>query len=230
MLNFEQYQVLTFDCYGTLIDWESGMLNALKPILANHGIQLEDEKILELFAEFESTEEQAYKLYRDVLRGVVRRFGDRFQFQPSLDEQEALPSSIHYWQPFADTVAALKTLKQTFKLAIISNVDDDLFADTAKLLEVEFDAIVTAQQAKSYKPSHHNFQVAFDRLNLPTNQILHVAASPYHDIVPAKELGLSTVWVNRRAGQAGAGAVLPAIARPDLEVPDLQTLAALILQ
>jgi 2-haloacid dehalogenase len=227
MLNFEQYQVLTFDCYGTLIDWESGMLSALKPILENHQIQLEDEKILELFAEFESAEEKDYKSYREVLRGVVRRFGDRFHFQPSLDEQDALPSSIHYWQPFLDTVAALKKLHQKYKLTIISNVDDDLFAGTAKLLEVDFEAIITAQQVKSYKPSHHNFQVAFDRLNLSPDKILHVAASPYHDIVPAKELGLSTVWVNRRTGQTGSGAALPAIAQPDLEVPDLQTLAAL---
>ena len=227
MLNFEQYQVLTFDCYGTLIDWESGMLSALKPILENHEIQLEDEKILELFAEFESAEEKDYKSYREVLRGVVRRFGDRFHFQPSLDEQDALPSSIHYWQPFLDTVAALKKLHQKYKLTIISNVDDDLFAGTAKLLEVNFEAIITAQQVKSYKPSHHNFQVAFDRLNLSPDKILHVAASPYHDIVPAKELGLSTVWVNRRTGQMGSGAALPAIAQPDLEVPDLQTLAAL---
>ena len=228
MLDFEQYQVLTFDCYGTLIDWESGMLNALKPLLEHHGVQLEDEQILELFAEFEPTEEKEYKSYREVLRGVVRRFGDRLQFQPSLDEQDTLPSSIHYWQPFSDTVAALKTLSQKYKLAIISNVDDDLFAGTAKLLDVEFAAIITAQQAKSYKPSHHNFQVAFDRLSLPTDKILHVAASLYHDIVPAKELGLSTVWVNRRTGQVGSGAALPAIAQPDLEVPNLQSLAALV--
>ena len=228
MLNFEQYQVLTFDCYGTLIDWEGGMLSALKPVLENHEIQLEDEKILELFAEFESTEERDYKSYREVLRGVVRRFGDRLHFQPSLDEQDALPSSIHYWQPFSDTVAALKELHQKYKLTIISNVDDDLFAGSAKLLEVDFEAIITAQQVRSYKPSHHNFQVAFDRLNLSPDKILHVAASPYHDIVPAKALGLSTVWVNRRTGQIGSGAALPAIAQPDLEVPDLQTLAALV--
>ncbi|MBI4782455.1 MAG: haloacid dehalogenase type II [Oscillatoriophycideae cyanobacterium NC_groundwater_1537_Pr4_S-0.65um_50_18] len=228
MLNFEQYQVLTFDCYGTLIDWESGMLNALREILESHSIQLEDEKILELFAEFESTEEKDYKSYREVLKGVVRRFGDRLQFQPSAAEQEALPNSIRHWQPFPDTVEALKQLKQRFKLVIISNVDDDLFAGTAPHLQVELDQVITAQQVKSYKPSLNNFQVAFDRIGLPQDQILHVAASLYHDIVPANTLELANVWVNRRLGMTGSGAAMAAIAQPNLEVPNLRVLADLI--
>ncbi|HEY9643190.1 MAG TPA: HAD-IA family hydrolase, partial [Coleofasciculaceae cyanobacterium] len=167
MLNFEQYQVLTFDCYGTLIDWESGMLSALKPILTHHKIELADEQILEQFAEFEAAEEQDYQSYREVLRGVVRRFGDRFHFQPSQPEQDALPDSIQHWQPFPDTVAALKQLKQRFKLVIISNVDDDLFAATAQHLQVELDQIITAQQVKSYKPSLNNFKFAFEKIGLP---------------------------------------------------------------
>ncbi|HEY9627285.1 MAG TPA: haloacid dehalogenase type II [Coleofasciculaceae cyanobacterium] len=228
MLNFDQYQVLTFDCYGTLIDWESGMLNALRKILEAHSIQLEDEKILELFAEFESTEEKDYKSYREVLKGVVRRFGDRLQFQPSAAEQEALPNSIQHWQPFPDTVEALKQLKQRFKLVIISNVDDDLFAGTAPHLQVELDQVITAQQVKSYKPSLNNFQVAFDRIGLPQDQILHVAASLYHDIVPANTLELANVWVNRRLGMTGSGAAMAAIAQPSLEVPNLRVLADLI--
>ncbi|MEH2252743.1 HAD hydrolase-like protein [Nostoc sp.] len=110
---------------------------------------------------------------------------------------------------------------------LISNVDDDLFALSAKHLEVEFDQIITAEQAKSYKPSLNNFRLAIERINLPLEQILHVAASVYHDIVTAKSLGLSTVWVNRRAEQEGVGATLPAVSQPDLEVPDLKTIAAL---
>ena len=228
MLNFEQYQVLTFDCYGTLIDWESGMLNALHAILEAHKVKLEDEKILELFAEFESTEEKDYKSYREVLKAVVRRFGDRLQFQPSAAEQEALPNSIQHWQPFPDTVEALKQLKQRFKLVIISNVDDDLFAGTAPHLQVELDQVITAQQVKSYKPSLNNFQVAFDRIGLPKDQILHVAASLYHDIAPATTLQLANVWVNRRLGMTGSGAAMAAIAQPNLEVPNLRVLADLI--
>lgn len=228
MLNFEQYQVLTFDCYGTLIDWEGGVLAALHTILASHNIQIEDEKILELFAEFESAEEEEYKSYREVLKGVVRRFGDRFHFQPSVAQQEALPTSIQHWQPFPDTVEALKQLKQRFKLVIISNVDDDLFAGTAEHLQVEFDQVITAQQVKSYKPSLNNFQVAFDRIGLPKAQILHVAASLYHDIAPANALELANVWVNRRVGMTGSGAAKEAIAQPNLEVPNLRVLADLI--
>ena len=228
MLNFEQYQVLTFDCYGTLIDWESGVLSALQAILDSHNIQIEDEKILELFSEFEPAEEKEYKSYREVLKGVVRRFGDRLQFQPSAAQQEALPNSIQHWQPFPDTVEALRQLKQRFKLVIISNVDDDLLAGTAKHLQVEFDQVITAQQAKSYKPSLNNFQVAFDRLGVPKAQILHVAASLYHDIVPANALELANVWVNRRVGMTGSGAAKEAIAQPNLEVPNLRVLTDLI--
>ena len=129
------------------------------------------------------------------------------------------------WKPFPDTVAALKKLKSRYKLAIISNTDDDLFADTARLLEVSFDWVITAQQAGSYKPSHHNFKLALERIALPPEQVLHVAQSIYHDIVPARELGLATVWVNRRAGKHGEGATKAAQGQPDLEVPDLKTLA-----
>jgi len=228
MLNFDQYQVLTFDCYGTLIDWEGGMLAALRKTLGDHGIKLEDEKILELFAEFESTEEKEYKSYREVLKGVVRRFGDRLHFQPSAAEQEALPDSIQLWQPFPDTVAALKQLKQRFQLVIISNVDDDLFAGTAEHLQVEFDQVITAQQVKSYKPSLNNFHVAFECIGIPKAQILHVAASLHHDIVPANTLELANVWVNRRVGMTGSGAAMAAIAQPNLEVPNLRVLADLI--
>ncbi|NMG20034.1 haloacid dehalogenase type II [Brasilonema bromeliae] len=232
MINLNQYEVLTFDCYGTLIDWEKGVLEALQPVLQSHKIQLSEKEILEWFARFESSLEQGeYRKYKDVLRGVVQKFGEQFGFTPSSGELNALADSIKNWQPFADTVEALKRLKQRFKLAIISNVDDDLFAFSAKHLQVEFDEVVTAQQVQSYKPSVQNFQVAIARLaeiGIPSEKILHVACSVYHDIVPANSLGLSTVWVNRRLGQEGSGAALPAQGKPDLEVPDLKSLAAKI--
>jgi 2-haloacid dehalogenase len=225
MISFAQYEVLTFDCYGTLVDWEAGMLTALRSILANHSIQQSDTQILEQFAEFESTLEKGeYQRYYTILRGVVHKFGERLGFTASEAELNALPESVKQWQPFPDTVAALKQLKQRFKLVIISNVDDDLFAATATRLNVPFDHVITAQQAQSYKPSLQNFEVAIDRLGIPTTKILHVAASLYHDIAPANALGLTSVWVNRRSGQHGSGAALPVQAHPDLEVPDLQTL------
>ncbi|BDI18855.1 haloacid dehalogenase [Nostoc cf. commune SO-36] len=223
-MNFNQYKALTFDCYGTLIDWENGILGVLKPLLLAHNTNLDDNQILELFAEFEAELEKGdYIKYREVLKGVVQKFGERFDFEPTGDELNLLADSIQNWLPFPDTVKALRALKQKFKLVIISNVDDDLFAFSAKHLQVEFDQIITAEQAKSYKPSLNNFRLAIERIDLPLEQILHVAASVYHDIATAKSLGLSTVWVNRRGNHKGESAV----SQPDLEVPDLKTLAVL---
>lgn len=228
MIEFEQYEVLTFDCYGTLIDWESGILTAIRPVLSAHNINLSEEAILKLYSEFESKQEQGeYIKYREVLRRVVQEFGERLNFAPSPAEVDSLANSLRNWQPFPDTVEALKILKDKFKLAIISNVDDDLFAFTAKRLYVEFDWIITAEQVKSYKPSLNNFNQAIARMGLPLEKILHVAGSVYHDIVPANSLGLSTVWVNRR-GSKKSGAAPSASGQPDLEVPDLKTLASLI--
>ncbi|MBD2508747.1 haloacid dehalogenase type II [Nostoc muscorum FACHB-395] len=228
MINFNQYIALTFDCYGTLIDWENGILGALKPLLLAHNTDLDDDRILELFAEFEAELERGdYIKYREVLKRVVEKFGEQFGFEPTVKELNSIADSIQHWLPFPDTVEALKTLKQKFQLVIISNVDDDLFAFSAKYLEVEFDQIITAEQAKSYKPSLKNFRLAIERIDLPLEQILHVAASVYHDIVTAKSLGLSTVWVNRRAEKKGSKTTESALSQPDLEVPDLKTLAAL---
>ncbi|MEH2205208.1 MAG: haloacid dehalogenase type II [Nostoc sp.] len=230
MIELNQYKALTFDCYGTLIDWENGILGVLKPLLLTHNTNLDNDQILDIFAEFEAELEKGeYIKYREVLKRVVQKFGERFGFKPTADELNSLANSIQHWLPFPDTVEALRTLKQKFKLVIISNVDDDLFAFSAKHLEVKFDEIITAEQAKSYKPSFNNFRLAIERIDLPQEQILHVAASVYHDIVTAKSLGLSTVWVNRRAEQ-GVSANLPAVTQPDLEVPDLKTLAALSSQ
>ncbi|MEH1920181.1 haloacid dehalogenase type II [Nostoc sp.] len=229
MINFNQYKVLTFDCYGTLIDWENGILGVLKPLLRVHNTNLDNEQILEIFAEFEAELEKGeYIKYREVLKRVVQKFGERFSFEPTADELNSLADSIQHWLPFPDTVEALRALKQKFKLVIISNVDDDLFAFSAKHLEVEFDRIITAEQVKSYKPSLTNFRFAIERINLPLEQILHVAVSLYHDIVTAKSLGISTVWVNRRADQNIVNITGSAVSQPDLEVPDLKTLAALV--
>ena len=225
MLDFRRFRVLTFDCYGTLIDWESGILGALRPLLAAHGKALDDDKLLELYGGLEAEAEAGeYKSYRKILEGVARGFGKRLGFEASEQEARSLPESLRNWQPFPDTVAALRRLKSRYKLAIVSNTDDDLFAHTAKLLEIPFDWVITAQQAGSYKPSHNNFRLALERIALPPSQVLHCAQSIYHDVIPARELGLATVWVNRR-GAKGGGATRAAQGRPDLVVPDLKSLA-----
>lgn len=227
MLELDKYEVLTFDCYGTLIDWESGILAALRSLLSVHNANLSDEQILELFAEIETKQEAGeYVKYKEVLRRVVQKIGERLGFEPDATEMDSLANSLRNWQPFPDTVEALKALKKKFKLAVISNVDDDLFAFSANKLDIEFDWVVTAEQAKSYKPSLNNFELAIERIGLPYEKILHVAQSIYHDIIPAKSLGLSTVWVNRRGSKEGFGATPSASGQPDLEVPDLKTLVS----
>lgn len=224
MLDFSRFRVLTFDCYGTLIDWESGILGALGPLLEAHGKSLAGDKLLELFGELEAEAEAGeYQSYRKILEGVARGVGERMGFETSEEEARALPESLKQWPPFPDTVAALRKLKSRYKLAIVSNTDDDLFAQTARLLEVPFDWVITAQQAGSYKPSHNNFRLALERIALPPDQVLHCGQSIYHDVIPARELGLATVWVNRR-GAKGGGATKAAQGQSDLEVPDLKTL------
>lgn len=229
MVTFNDFEVLTFDCYGTLVDWESGILNALNPVLVAHGIQMEDERLLELYAELEPSEEKgAYRSYRSILSSVVTRIGERLNFIPNSSELNCLAESIKNWQPFPDTVTALQLLHSRFKLAIISNIDDDLFAFTGQHLKTKFDWVITASQVKSYKPSENNFLKAMERMQVPRERILHVAQSVFHDIVPAKKLGISTVWVKRRQSGETFGATPPASMKADVEVQDLRSLVELI--
>ena len=220
---------LTFDCYGTLIDWETGILNALRPILQTHQCALADAQILDLYAELESQAEAGeYKTYREVLQQVVRGFGERLGFAASRNEQEALPDSLQDWQPFPDTVPALKSLAARFKLCVISNVDDDLFVPTARRLEAPLHAVITAQQARSYKPSHNNFHLALRKIGTGRDEVLHIAESLFHDIAPARALGIKTIWVNRRKGKS-AGATRLANVKADREAPDMKSVAELLL-
>lgn len=229
MLRFESFDVLTFDCYGTLIDWETGILDALRPVFAAHRVELVPEPTLERYGELESAAERGpYREYKAILRAVLEGLGSHFGFTPTALELERFSTSVKDWPAFPDSPAALQALHKKYRLAIVSNIDDDLFAYSAQRLQVRFDWIITAQQVKSYKPSLNNFRTAFDRIGVPQNRILHVAQSLFHDIAPANTLGLSSVWVNRRHTKEGSGATPVAQARPDLEVPDLSALAKTI--
>ena len=231
MLDFHRFQALTFDCYGTMIDWEKGIFSALRPILAAHGKTLSDFDLLELYSELELKAEQGeFRKYRDVLQSVVGGLGERLGFKPSEEDIRSLPESVPTWPPFPDTVAALKRLQTRYRLAVISNIDDDLFASSEPKLQARFDQVVTAEQAHSYKPSLNNFRLALKRLGLAPDQALHVGQSLYHDVAPAKSLGIATVWVNRPSPRPGAGAARTADGKPDLEVSDLATLADIALQ
>ena len=225
MIDFTQFEVITFDCYGTLIDWESGILSAMRPMLEERGVDLGDDELLEMYSQFESEAQKGkYVSYKKNLQTVVLKFAMKYDFIPLPAEGDAISDSIKNWLPFEDTVDALKTLKEHYKLAIISNIDDDLFEATAKHLDVEFDWVITAQQVQAYKPSIRNFTFAFDKMSVSAGKILHVAQSLYHDVAPAKSLGLKTVWVNRREGMTGTGATPHQDVKPDLEIGDLNEL------
>jgi 2-haloacid dehalogenase len=227
-LDFSRFDVVSFDCYGTLIDWESGILEAVRPVLARHGIHPGDDAILETYAALEAKfEEGEYLRYRMVLRLVMTEMSLKFKFDAEPGELDCLARSIGDWRPFADSVRALKRLAQRYRLAVISNVDDALFARTAERLGIGFDWVVTAEQARAYKPLPEVFEKALERIGRPRDRVLHAAQSVYHDIIPAGSLGIKTVWVNRRSGKPGSGATPAASGKPDLEVPDLAGLAAI---
>jgi 2-haloacid dehalogenase len=227
---FESIRVITFDCYGTLIDWENGMLAALRPLLSRDGRSVSDLHILELYGEIEAELEAGpYLPYRQVLAQAAREIGLRLGIKVSSEEGSEFAESLTGWKPFIDTLPALQSLARRFRLGIISNVDDDLFAETRKqLAAVEFDFVVTAQQMRSYKPSHKNFDEAIRCSGLRKDHILHAGQSLYHDIAPANALGIQNVWVNRPSIRPGSGAARLGVATPNHEVHSLAELSALL--
>jgi 2-haloacid dehalogenase len=229
MVDFSRFEILTFDCYGTLINWEAGLLAALQRILSAHSKHTDDAHLLELYGDFEQRAEQPpFQPYREVLGSVVRQFGTELGFVPTTEEVRLLADSLPTWKPWPDTVAALRQLKTRFRLAILSNVDDDLFERTRPQLEIAFDEVVIAQQARAYKPSVSLFELALSRIKTPAHRVLHVGQSIYHDVIPAQALGLSTLWVNRPSARPGVGAVKSADAKPDMTVTSLQEFTSAI--
>jgi 2-haloacid dehalogenase len=226
-LEYGRFDALTFDCYGTLIDWETGLTEAFRPVLAAHGIGLDREDVLVRYARYEAAAESGpYLRYRDVLAAGLRGVAGELGFEPSAEELATFGGSVAEWPAFPDSAAALTRLKTRFRLGVITNCDDDLFAASNKRLGVDFDWIVTAQQAGSYKPDERNFHLAFERISLPRERILHVAQSLFHDHVPAQRLGLTSVWIDRRQDRPGSGATPGAEARPDATFPDMASFAA----
>jgi 2-haloacid dehalogenase len=227
-IDFDAFDVLTFDCYGTLIDWETGLVAALRPVLDAHGIDADEERLLESYGHHEAELEAGeYRRYREVLGESLRGLGADFGFEPAADEVERFAGSVGDWPPFPDSSDALHRLHERFRLAAITNCDDDLFAASAERLGVDFDWVITAERARSYKPSDNNFHVAFELIGVPPERILHVAQSLFHDHATAQRLGMTSVWVDRRGDREGAGATPAVDARYDLRVPDMATLADL---
>jgi 2-haloacid dehalogenase len=226
-VNYAGFEALTFDCYGTLIDWETGLADAFRPVLRAHGVDAADEEVIARYARHEADAEAGpYLRYRDVLATGLRGVADELGVVPTVAEVETFAGSVAHWPAFPDSAAALARLARRFRLGVITNCDDDLFAASNRKLGVTFDWIVTAEQVGSYKPDERNFHVGLERLGLPRERILHVAQSLYHDHVTAKRLGLATVWIDRRRGRGGSGATPVADAAPDATFPDMASFAA----
>lgn len=226
-IDYADVEALTFDCYGTLIDWETGLSDAFRPVLAAHGVAADLDYVLAGYAGHEATaESEPYRTYREVLAAGLLGVAGDLGFTPTEDEVATFSGSVVDWPAFPDSSPALARLKDRFRLGVITNCDDDLFAVSNRRLGVEFDWVTTAQQVGSYKPDEANFRFAFERLGLPRDRIVHVAQSLFHDHVPAKRLGLTTVWIDRRHDRPGSGATPPAEATPDATFPDMASFAA----
>jgi len=192
-----RYDIITFDCYGTLIDWESGIADAFLTTAASDGVTLTREAVLRAYADNEHRVQAAsYRPYREILRDTAVRVA-RIVGWPLMAERAGfLADSLPSWKPFPDTNAALERLAAVSRLGILSNIDDDLLDATRKHFTVDFDVVVTAQQVRSYKPGHAHFQTARDLIGRAS--WLHAAESNFHDIVPSNTLGIDNAWINRQ--------------------------------
>jgi 2-haloalkanoic acid dehalogenase type II len=223
-MRLSDFSVLTFDCYGTLIDWESGISAALEPWLRGHGVSATQAEILAAFAAAEAPQQEATPgmLYSELLARVHGAVAERFGIAPDRAAAAAFGCSIEHWPAFPDSPEALAYLKRHYRLVILSNVDRASFAHSERRLGVAFDAVYTAEDIGSYKPDPRNFEYMLARLaeqGIGRGQILHTAQSLYHDHIPAKRFGLATCWIDRRAGRSGHGATRP----PDVDVrPDFR--------
>jgi 2-haloalkanoic acid dehalogenase type II len=231
-----EFEVLAFDCYGTLIDWESGLWDALQPLLMANGTDaVTRERALAAIAELESAQqaETPRMLYNQILENVHRGLAKRFNLKTSIEMDRAYGASVPHWPAFPDSADALRRLKRRFRLVILSNVHREGFAASNRKLGVEFDAIYTAEDVGSYKPDPRNFEYMLDRLNkdlgVPASVVLHTAQSLFHDHVQARAFGLANAWIDRQrlAEGGGWGATAEVTERPrvDFRFPTLAAMA-----
>ncbi|MGH9440782.1 MAG: HAD family hydrolase [Thermoanaerobaculia bacterium] len=213
------FDVVTFDCYGTLIDWEEGISSAILSAAERDGRELERAAVLRAYSEIEpQVEGESFRPYREVLAETASRVAARFGWELPAERASFLAESLPRWKPFPDTNAALARLaSQGYRLGILSNTDDDLLAATRESLTASFSLVLTAQQMRSYKPGYRHFEAA--RAQLGEARWLHAAQSYFHDVVPAHSLCIPSAWINRK-GEAPSGT-----ARPDFEFPSLAQMA-----
>ncbi|HYW94884.1 MAG TPA: haloacid dehalogenase type II [Bacteroidales bacterium] len=192
-------KLISFDCYGTLIDWKKGVQETLRPLFDDYFLDIDDEHIFRLFAEFDENLVMGdFMSYDGVLHEVMKRYAQRLNVNIQPSDTGALAESLPSWPPFEDSVPSLLELKNKgFRLAVISNVDRPLLDKTLANMDFTFDLIVTSDEIGSYKPSPENFLEALRRFHLPVDEIIHVAQSHFHDILPARDLGITAAWINR---------------------------------
>jgi 2-haloacid dehalogenase len=217
-------KAITFDCYGTLIDWESGIQHYFAQRLAAHDIEGIDPHVLQ--QKWEELQfiaiQQGYRPYREILRETMRMTLDTSQIPYAEQDIDEFANAMGKWEPFPDTKQAILDLQRYTKVILITNSDDDIIAETERTIGVKFDDIITAQQAGAYKPSHKGFLLARERLGLPVSDIWHAGFGFKYDIVPATQLGYTTVWINRQ------GEARPADVRETFMVGDMRTLALVV--
>lgn len=219
MGDFDRFQVLSFDCYGTLIDWEAGIRTALHRWADRHQVAATDTELLDLFATFETRIERETRpapLYPAVLEETLRRIGSAVGGEVDDLDTEAFGASVGAWPAFSDSAEALLRLQQRYRLVIVSNIDQASFAASNRHLGVTFDRIITAEEVGAYKPEEPHFTALLAQIRswgLQQDQLLHIAQSLFHDHEPAHRAGLATVWIDRRHGKDGYGAT-PAPADP----------------
>ena len=214
VMDLQDFSALSFDCYGTLIDWEAGILAVLEPWARARGLELDGEGLLVAYSAHEAREELQHPaaLYPEILAGSMRALGRELGVHVTEEEAARLARSVPDWPAFADSHDALLALGERYRLLVLSNVDRASFAASERRLGVEFAAVVTAEDVGAYKPSDRNFQAlqaALERLGIPPDRLLHVAQSLFHDHLPAQRAGLPTVWIDRRYEKPGWGATPP---------------------
>ena len=218
------YQLLTFDCYGTLIDWEWGMRDALRGLVRSRGLSLNIDELHKAYGTFErELEHGPYRQYKEVLQKGLEQAFQEYGVTLTPSESRVFAESMGSWPRFPETIEVLGQLKALrYKLVILSNVDDDLIQESIQMLDIEFDGVITAEQVGSYKPSHNHWLRMLERFDVAKEQVLHVAQSYVHDVEPAKAKGFAVAWINRH-GDVPAGPV-----RPDYEFSDLRELLTIL--
>jgi len=232
-MKLTDFDALTFDCYGTLIDWESGIATALQTWAGGHGIAAGDNELLEAFSRHENRIEAEHPalLYPEVLARTLRDVAADYGMTASAEEEKVFGASVAHWPAFPDSAEALAYLKRHYKLVIVSNIDRASFAHSNAKLGVDFDLVITAEDVGSYKPAPAHFERALAELKglgVPKAKILHTAQSLFHDHVPAKSrFDMTSIWINRRMGKSGGGATKkpPEDVTPDWQV---QSMAAMV--